>query len=377
MQLIMRNEKIDHLLKNALSSAEKPDPQMVEKVKYMLTREETDLKKSTINRSLRTAVAFVAAFAVITTTAFAAWHFLSPSEVANRLDSPVLAKAFRSEDAISVNETKSQKGYDISFLGIVSGKGLTELDQTLNTDKTYAVVAIAKQGGAMPDTRDEDYNSTPFFVSPLIHGEKPWLYNIASMNGGYSAFVLDGIMYRLIECDNLEMFADRGLSLIVSSTTFYDVKAYDYDEATGLVAPNPNFEGVNLIFDLPLKKDNADFEKAQQYLDSLSEKDKADFDKGKGEREANFINMYKDEEGGLSARQFVNPEEYRAWINEKLEEMQKLVDKGEYSADALKLDRIRYESNLKEIKQGAKITLIEFDDGSAAEKIIYPEEDGN
>lgn len=269
MLLVMKNEKVDNLLKSALSSTEMPDPRLIKKVKYMLMREETNLKKSTMNRSLRTAVAFVAAFAVITTTAFAAWHFLSPSEVANRLKSPVLAEAFRSEDAISVNETKSQKGYDISFLGIVSGKGLTELDQTLNTDKTYAVVAIAKREGAMPDTRDEDYNSTPFFVSPVIHEQKPWLYNIASMNGGYSAFVVDGIMYRLIECDNLEMFADRGLSLIVSSTDFYDVNAYDYDEVTGLITPNPSFEGVNLVFDLPLKKDNADFEKAQQYLDSL------------------------------------------------------------------------------------------------------------
>ena len=104
----------------------------------------------------------------------------------------------------------------------------------MNVEKTYAVVAITKQEGSMPDTSDEDYNSTPFCI-PVIHGQEPWLYNIAGMNGGYSAFVKDGIMYRLIECDSLEMFADRGLSLIVSSTTFYDINAYNYDEATGLL----------------------------------------------------------------------------------------------------------------------------------------------
>jgi len=262
------NYDVDLLLKEALSSTEIPPPELVEKVKCF-SKEEFDLKNT--KRRTFSVAAIIMALILVPTSVFAAWHFLSPAEVANRLESPALAQAFRSDDALLINETKSQKGYDVTFLGIVSGEGLTELDSTVDKAKSYAVVAIAKQEGSMPDTSDEDYDSVPFFVSPLIKGQEPWLYNIASMGGGYSTCVVDGVMYRIIECDSLEMFADRGLQLIVSSTDFYSTEAYNYDKASGLVTPNPDFDGVNLVFDLPLDPKKGDYEKAQQYLDSLWE----------------------------------------------------------------------------------------------------------
>ncbi len=76
-------------------------------------------------------------------------------------------------------------------------------------------------------------------------------------------------MYRIIECDSLEMFADRGLTLIVSSTDFYSNEAFDYNEAAGTVSPNPDFDGVNLIFDLPLDTANADYENVVHRADAV------------------------------------------------------------------------------------------------------------
>ncbi|SHH55107.1 hypothetical protein SAMN02745823_00258 [Sporobacter termitidis DSM 10068] len=332
------------------------------------------MKKSVIRHSFSAAVIAVIVF-VFATTAFAAWYFLSPSDVADRLESPALAEAFRSNDALLVNETKSQGGYDVTFLGIVSGKGLTALDSAVDTAKSYAVVAIAKQDGSMPDTSDEDFDNVPFFVSPLIKGQKPWLYNIASMNGGYSACVADGVMYRLIDCDSLEMFADRGLELIVSSTDFYSTEAYNYDEASGLVAPNPDFEGVNLVFDLPLDPTKGDFEKARQYLDTLWE------DTGTNGAEAAFgqaaaadksVELH-DSDKGIGVSRVMTYEEYQAWVEQKLAETQELVSKGEYSAASLERDRSDYEDKLEKVKNGATLTMTEFEDGSYTVILTYPE----
>lgn len=131
-------------------------------------------------------------------------------------------------------------------------------------------MSIAKtDGGKMPGTSDEAYGQVPFFISPLIKGQKPWQVNIASMNRGYSECVVDGVMYRLIECDGVEMFADRGLYLCVSTTRFFDINAFDYDEKTGEVSPKAEFDGVNVLFDLPLDVKKADHEKAGKYLKQL------------------------------------------------------------------------------------------------------------
>ncbi|MEL7565497.1 MAG: DUF4179 domain-containing protein [Clostridiales bacterium] len=376
-----KNYNVDLLLKDALRSTEIPPPDLVQKVKYELIKEEPILRKPTIKRSFSAAaIAAVMALVFVTTTAFAAWYFLSPSDVADRLESPVLAEAFRSDNALLVNETKSQSGYDVTFLGIVSGKGLTELDGTVDTAKTYAVAAIAKQEGSMPNPSDEDFDNVPFFVSPLIKGQKPWLYNIASMNGGYSACVVDGVLYRLIDCDSLEMFADRGLELIVSSTNFYSTKAYNYDEATGLVTPNPDFDGVNLVFDLPLDPTKGDFEKAQQYLDTLWDdkvSSSAEDALGQAGEADRSVELYEDGDKGIGVSRVMTYEEYRAWVDQKLAEPQELVNKGAYSAEALEREHSDYEDKLEKVRNGATLTMTEFEDGSYRVTITYPETEGS
>ena len=53
-------------------------------------------------------------------------------------------------------------------------------------------------------------------------------------------------------------------------------------------------------------------------------------------------------------------EEYQIWMNHKLEETQKSVDKGEYTVESMNLDRLEYERNLEKIKNGAILTLLQF-----------------
>jgi hypothetical protein len=96
------------------------------------------------------------------------------------------------------------------------------------------------------------------------------MVNIASMDGGYSDNVADGILYRIIECDNVEIFADRGLYLAVcTGGPFYNGDAFIQNERTGEITANPNFDGASAVFDLPLDTKLADPAEAERYLKDL------------------------------------------------------------------------------------------------------------
>lgn len=168
-----------------------------------------------------------------------------------------------------MNQTVASGGYTFSFLGIASGENLSgfQSDSQVNPKRTYAVLAIAKTDG----TAMAADGSESFFVSPLIKGQKPWQVNITTMNGGYTEFAEGGVLYRLIECDDIEMFADRGLYLCVSTSDFYDKNAFTYDEETGEITTNPDYSGACALFDLPLDPAKADRAKADAYLETLLE----------------------------------------------------------------------------------------------------------
>ncbi len=263
----MKSEPFDKKLTDALARTEEPDAGLVPGVQRALMQKEREGQAMHRGWTRRSMAAVIAALVVLLSVgAVAAYTLLTPQEYAKRAGYPLLAEAFAGEDAIKIDETRTSSGHTVTLHGIVSGKGLDALDA--DVDKTYAAVTIAREDGRpMPDTEDAGYGD--FFVSPLIRGEKPWQVNIASMGGGYALSVIDGVQYRLIECDGVEMFADRGVSLCVISGTFYDIHAFDYDEAAGTMTPNPEYQGVNALFDLPLDAKKADPERARAYLDAL------------------------------------------------------------------------------------------------------------
>lgn len=269
-----KNENVDVLLKRALSSTETPDPELIQKVKYNLIKEEPILRKLTIKHSFRVTTVAVMAFMLITTTAFAAWHFLKPSQVADRFKDYALSAAFESETAVNINDSVTSGDYTFTLLAIVTGKDITDYpyysDGNILDDRTYAVTAIQKADGSpMPTTQDDEYGNPSFYVSPYIKGLKPWQVNAHTMNGGYSETVVEGVMYRIIDCDGIMMFADRGVYLGISTGSFYDSEAFSFDEQTGEITANPGYDGASAIFDLPLDKTLGDPEKAEQYLKSL------------------------------------------------------------------------------------------------------------
>lgn len=223
-------------------------------------------------------VAFAAALAVacLGGGVYAAGVLLNAPQAAEAVGESDVAALFDSDGAIAVNETQTDAGYDVTLLGLVTGDHLTDTWSSLWTDgkpdngTTYAVVAVQKSDGTpMPELTDE---SDPFRLSdsfaqlrlaiPDLQPAEYWL------NPERKDVVQDGVRYLLIGCDNVEIFADRDVVLCLSTgSPFYNTEAFRFDETTGAITANPDYAGVNLVFELPLDKSKADPEAAQSWID--------------------------------------------------------------------------------------------------------------
>lgn len=358
----------ERMFKQALSSSQAPGEQLnrelkakmeakniMEKANNGIVDRRAQRRTGRVKRPMAAAIAL--AVLLCSATAYAAWHLLKPSDVAQHLQNDALAAAFQSEDATMINESQSQSGYDVTLLGMVSGKGLTGFNEDVDTDKTYAVVATTRQDGQpMADSEE-------LFISPLIKGLEPWRYNIASMGGGYSYFVQDGTRYTMIECDNVEMFADKGLKLCVSSTAFYDVDAFDYDAQSGEVSPKQGYDGLNLLFDLPIDASKADPQKAEQYVAGLWQEQPAD--EATEQPEDNTVNS----EGKTKV---MDAASFKAWMAQQQAQLQELVDKGDISAETMEVEMQGLRELLKDIENGKRVELIEYGDGGYGMSVTEP-----
>ena len=278
-----KHNDVDFLLKRAMQVTEQPDNRLVQKVKYELYREEPIMKKTTVARRSFSAVAALVAIMLTATTAFAAWYFLKPSEVADRFENPALSAAFESETAVNINQSVTSGDYRFTLLAAVAGKDLTDMpyynSNEIKNDRTYVVVAVENTDNTpMPSTQDSAYNDIAFFASPLIGGIEPTMRNAANMNGGYTELTIDGILYRIVECDNVEVFADRDLYFAICTGVFFDPNAFVYNNSTGAITASENYNGSTAVFSLPLDKSLADPVRAAQYLKDQEEQFNNDID---------------------------------------------------------------------------------------------------
>jgi hypothetical protein len=325
-----------------------PSAALIHKTKNKMKMEETIL----IKRKLSTAAVVIAAILMISTTAFAAWYFLKPAEVAERFENNTLSAAFESNDAFNINQSVTSGDYIITLLGIVSGKDITDMptfSDNILDERTYAVVAIQNADGTpMPNTSDDAYGNVDFFASPLIKGLAPWQYNITTMSGSYSTIVVDGIMYRLTECDSVVMFADRGLYFAVTShSAFYNSEAIIFNAETGEITANPNYHGASVVFDLPIEKSLADPIKAEQYINNLT-------------------NVWSDDTEEVTS-DAISPDTSNEWDNaEPIQSTRKEISIG---LDGV----ITYTYNTDEYGGGTITCLSEFTDNSEPQSFIAHE----
>lgn len=270
---------LDQVLKQALTPQDEPDAWLNRNLLYQAEEMENMANRSKKRKGRISAAVTAAALTLVIGSAavVAAARYLTPGQIAGELEDQKLLDAFQGEDAVLVNETQEYAGYRITLLGAVSGKNISEYlpedDQgQVENDRFYAAVAIERADGTpMPDTRDDAYGEEPFYASPYIKGLEPWNYGLMNLGGGYSEFVRDGIQYRLLDMENIDIFADRGLYIGVSSGTFYDSEAYRFDGTTGEITRNESYDKVNALFDLPLDPAKGNPAAAEAFLKSLNE----------------------------------------------------------------------------------------------------------
>lgn len=194
---------------------------------------------------------------------YAAIKWMNASETADNLGNKKLAEAFGKQEKDIIEESAGD--YTVAYLGVVSGVNISDLvmPEEIDDSKMYATVAIKKQNGEDMTYEDE------IMVSPFIQGLAPWEYNIATMNGGAWYNIVDGVQYRIIEVDNIEIFADRELYLGVTDSNFGFAQCYQYDEATGKIGRNEAYDGLNLLFKLDVDKSKADSAAAEEYINNM------------------------------------------------------------------------------------------------------------
>lgn len=290
-------DQFDNKLKEAMRPSEEPDFWLNQKI----MNRNLEVKKMRKNTWKRTAVTFgaVGLLLVSSVGVTAALRYFSPDQVVKETEDNKLAKAFESKDAIDIEETQQTGGYDITLLGMVSGKNLSDFESYANgelqADRTYAVVAIANADGTKMQEEDEDgcifEYLDKFFVSPFIEGYNPNRYNVHTFNGGVTYFVKDGVLYWLLDTDNMEMFANHTIYLGVTENLGAIGEAYTYQEDSGKIEKNKDYSGVNALFTLPIDKSKASEEEAKKYVDSLfGEENTDETEKKQMEADEEFFN---------------------------------------------------------------------------------------
>lgn len=272
-------DNMDLLLKQALTQMEAPEKKLNDQV-LRRVKERQEMKQEQVCYKRRIPAAVLVTVGILllcSSTAFAVYKYLTPSEVVTEINDNALQKAFLSEDAILVNETQESGGYKVTLMGSVAGRNISDFLMKTGKgevleDRIYTIITIERADGTpMPDTSSDEYGKECFFASHYIGGLDPNVYSMMSMNGSYTEFVSNGVQYRVLDMDNIEMFADRGIYVGVNSGSFYDRSAYDYDESTGRMSRNENYTGVNALFHLPVDKSKADPQAAEAYLKAFEQ----------------------------------------------------------------------------------------------------------
>ena len=215
-----------------------------------------------MNRVKKTALLIAAAVALLAVSVSAAVVWLTPAQVADRVEEPLLAEAFQSEDAIVLDESVTAGDYQITLAGMVSGEDLsvpTEYNGEIINDRTYAVFRVARADGE-PLT---DYPNLSY--SPLVDGYHVRCVNAWTLGTTTQQFIEDGVIYCLFDCRNLEMFADHPVRFAIYEGGIPNTDLFSMAE-DGTISLRENVVGA--LFTLPLDASKADPAAAQAFVES-------------------------------------------------------------------------------------------------------------
>lgn len=272
--------KLDAILYESLEEDDIPS-QMLNR--QILDKAKMEEKKMINNKKNMVAAAAVTLCVALAGggTAYAAYRYLTSSEVADSVsNNDSLVKAFESEDAISINEVQKSGDYAFNLMGIVTGSDLApyvsdDSRNEIDSKKTYITMAISMNDGSKMANRN-------FCVSPLIGGVPFSVANNGTLDTQLIWFEQDGVIYELVECDNLEMFADRGVWISAVDSFGDEAHAYVLNE-DGSYTKNSSYEGFSALFKIPFDASKADKAAADEYLKNLESENAVDTEQNAGD----------------------------------------------------------------------------------------------
>lgn len=232
-------------------------PDFQSRTEALLRRRARELEKEKLTmhfkKTRKMAVLIAASVAVLAVSVSAAVLFLSPADVAEEAQEPVLAAAFQSESAITINESAQVGEYTVTMDGMVSGAELSkeaaEYNGEIISDRTYAVYHVVRTDGKpLQDYPDLTY-------TPLVEGYHVSAVNAWTLGGGQVSFLRDGVAYHLFDTRNLEMFADHTVYFAVYEGSTPSVDQFSMTKE-GAISLRDNVDGM--LFTLPLDESKAD-----------------------------------------------------------------------------------------------------------------------
>lgn len=224
---------------------------------------EKERNNMTFNKTKKMAVLIAACAALLAASVSAAVMWLTPAQVAQEHDQPLLAEAFNGPDAITINETVESGEFSITLLGLVSGRNLDTLNPDLEKDHTYSVLALRRLDGEPLENETFDFGR--YTMTPLVAGTSPAAVNNWTLDAGGTGMAKDGVYYYLLDTQSLEMFADRTVYM-----AFYEGFAPNNTIFTvaedGTIAFADDFSGIHALFTLPLDPAKADPAAVEAFL---------------------------------------------------------------------------------------------------------------
>ena len=221
----------------------------LQKLAAMRHASEKEQNKMSMNRTKKITLLAAAAVALLAVTVSAAVLWLTPAQVAEELNDPMLAEAFQSEAAVILNETQTVGDYTVTLMGMVSGANISQWCADVQESRTYAVVSVVRTAG-----------------TPLTEELYDVAVNVFTLNGACSSFLRDGRAYYVLDTQNLEIFSDHTVYLAL----YEGFAAPSYERFSlaedGTVDLRDNVTGC--MFTLPLDTHTADPDAARAFVES-------------------------------------------------------------------------------------------------------------
>ena len=226
---------------------------------------EEEKSQMTIRKSRKWLLAAAVAVALLVLSVSAAMLWMSPAQVAEEMNDPLLAQAFAGEDAVLLNESAQAGEYTVTLDGLVSGAGISNWCSDVEESRTYAVVSVTRTDGT-PLTEDnyEVQASRTFTITPLVEGYPPQSVNIFSLDGSCASFLQDGRAYYVMDTKDVQMFADHTVYLAVYQGFVPSYKEFSVAE-DGTTTMREDVVGC--MFTLPLDPALADPEAVQAFFE--------------------------------------------------------------------------------------------------------------